>query len=102
MNMREAREQLGLTVQEFATLHQCSRFSVHRWEMTGKGHRKPNGSAIALTEVLLELRGLVRPGDSAADVIRTMLSEMQNYQMQSALFQQNPLDLLGLGGIFGF
>lgn len=56
MNIRAARHHLGLTLGEFAALHQSSTDAVRRWEkpQDASGYREPSGSAKALTEALLE------------------------------------------------
>jgi len=55
MNTRNARQSLGLSIAEFAALHRVAPQTARRWEMpeTATSHRKPGGSAIALTERLL-------------------------------------------------
>ncbi len=75
MTMKEARHHLGLSLSEFAALHQQSTHSIRRWEMpeTASGYRKPNGSAVALTEVLLALKGWLEPGDTAARAVERLI-----------------------------
>lgn len=54
-DFRKARQLLGLGITEFAALHKVAPQTIRRWEMpeTAISHRKPGGSAIALTEHLL-------------------------------------------------
>jgi len=56
MNMREARHHLGLSLSEFAALHQMSTAAVRRWEhpKDASGYREPSGSAKAFTQALLD------------------------------------------------
>lgn len=56
MNMKEARRSLGLSLSEFAELHQVSVLAVRRWEypVGYSGHREPSGSAVAFTQALLD------------------------------------------------
>lgn len=56
MNMKQARHHLNLSRAEFAALHQQSTHSVRRWELAegSLGYRKPNGSAVAFTQALLD------------------------------------------------
>lgn len=56
MNMREARQRLGLSLSEFAALHQMSVAAVRRWEhpKEATGYREPSGSAKAFTQALLD------------------------------------------------
>lgn len=56
MNMKAARQQLGLSLSEFAALHQMSTAAVRRWEhpKNASGYREPSGSAKALTQALLD------------------------------------------------
>lgn len=58
MNTRKARKLLGLSIAEFAALHRVAPQTCRRWEMpeAAISHRKPGGSAIALTEHLLSQR----------------------------------------------
>lgn len=55
MNIANARRQLGLSISEFAAIHGVAPQTARRWEMpeTAISHRKPGGSAIALTQHLL-------------------------------------------------
>jgi DNA-binding transcriptional regulator YiaG len=55
MNMKQARQKLGLSLSEFAELHQVSVLAVRRWEypVGSSGHREPSGSAVAFTQALL-------------------------------------------------
>lgn len=56
MNIKHARQQLGLSLSEFADLHQCSTHAVRRWELPieASGYREPSGSAKAFTQALLD------------------------------------------------
>lgn len=56
MNIKQARQQLGLTLSEFAALHQISTDAVRRWEKPedATGYREPSGSAKAFTQALLD------------------------------------------------
>jgi DNA-binding transcriptional regulator YiaG len=56
MNIAQARHNLGLSLSEFAALHQMSKHAVRRWEMPvdASGYREPSGSAKAFTQALLD------------------------------------------------
>lgn len=56
MNMKQARQQLGLSLSEFAKLHGVSELATRRWEypVGSSGHREPSGSAKAFTQALLD------------------------------------------------
>lgn len=56
MNMKSARQKLGLSLSEFAALHQMSTAAVRRWEhpKDATGYREPSGSAKAFTQALLD------------------------------------------------
>lgn len=56
MNIAAARHQLGLSLSEFASLHQSSTDAVRRWEKPkdATGYREPSGSAKAFTQALLD------------------------------------------------
>lgn len=56
MNMKAARRQLGLSLSEFAALHQMSVGACRRWEQPddASGYREPSGSAKAFTQALLD------------------------------------------------
>ncbi len=56
MNMKQARQQLGLSLSKFAAYHQSSTDAVRRWEKPkdASGYREPSGSAKAFTQALLD------------------------------------------------
>lgn len=56
MNIKSSRQSLGMSIAEFAALHQISTDAVRRWEKPkgGTGYREPSGSAKAFTQALLE------------------------------------------------
>lgn len=56
MNIATARHTLGLSLSEFAALHQSSTDAVRRWEKPkdATGYREPSGSAKAFTQALLD------------------------------------------------
>ncbi len=56
MNIKNARRSLGMTLGEFAALHQISTDAVRRWEkpVEASGYREPSGSAKAFTQALLD------------------------------------------------
>lgn len=56
MDMKQGRQQLGLSLSEFAALHRVSVLAVRRWEypVGSSGHREPSGSAVAFTQALLD------------------------------------------------
>lgn len=55
MNIKQAREQLGMSLTEFAALHGCTTRAVRRWEYPADapGYREPSESAKAFTQALL-------------------------------------------------
>lgn len=56
MDMKQARQHLGLSLSEFAALHGLSVDAVRRWEKPedATGYREPSGSAKAFTQALLD------------------------------------------------
>ena len=56
VDMKQSRQQLGLSLSEFAALHQMSVAAVRRWEhpQDASGYREPSGSAKAFTQALLD------------------------------------------------
>lgn len=56
MDTKVARRQLGMSLSEFAELHQVSTDAVRRWEKPkdASGYREPSGSAKAFTQALLD------------------------------------------------
>lgn len=56
LDMKSARQKLGLSLSEFAALHQVSELAARRWEypIGSSGRREPSGSAKAFTQALLD------------------------------------------------
>lgn len=56
MDSKQARQRLGLSLSEFAALHQITTEAVRRWEkpQDASGYREPSGSAQAFTQALLD------------------------------------------------
>ncbi len=56
MNIAQARHALGMSLSEFASLHQVSTLAVRRWEypQSSSQYREPSGSAKAFTQALLD------------------------------------------------